>query len=671
MNAGAGSGKGAGTAMVISQIRKRNGDMVSFDASKIRAAIIKAQEAVSQSDPAVADKITEHVIEHLKRQGFDEKSHPTVEDIQDVVEHMLIKEASHEVLKAYIVYRYERRQVRDEKKRLLNQRHLDPVSKSMDIAPLRVLASRYLNKNKMNQIVETPEEMYTRIAVLIGISDMMHSPLVYDKNGDGLKDTSEAESYLEKLDSFDGKLSIGKYYLNKWHFRSMIHLYCRFARSGNAKVGFRDLLEMLASKKMVQYEDKITSYMDIMISGLFLPNTPTIMNAGGELGQLSACFVLEMKDHMKDIMKTASNTAIIFKSGGGVGINYSDLREEGSMVASTSGVASGPVSFMNIIDTVTEVIKQGGRRRGANMGIVEVWHPDIEKFIENKTKPGVLENFNISVGVWEDFWKAVENDEKYALRSPVGNEVEKQVSATDLVERIAHSAWTSAEPGLIFFDNINKHNVFEKARGMPIRCTNPCGEQGLYPYESCNLGSINLSALTTRNADGSYEFDWLRYEEAIRLSTRFLDAVIDVNTYPMEQIEKASVESRRIGLGVMGVADLLYMLRIPYNSEEGYELQSKLAEALSYYSMDESAVLARERGPFEMCSKSGYADGELPLSGYYEGANNRTYEWDGLIDKIKKYGIRNVLTTTVAPTGTLSMIAGCSSGIEPVFGLTF
>jgi ribonucleoside-diphosphate reductase alpha chain len=440
------------------------------------------------------------------------------------------------------------------------------------------------------------------------------------------------------------------------------------------KISFKELLTLLAAKKLDSYADRITENLELMTSQDFLPNSPTMMNAGGRLGQLSACFVLSMEDGMEQIMKSTSDAALIFKSGGGVGINYSDLREEGDIVASTSGVASGPVSFMNIINTVTEVVKQGGKRRGANMGIIETWHPDVEKFITNKTEPGVLENFNVSVGIWEDFWHALVNskDGNYVLRSPRDNKPVKEINAHQLIDLIALSAWKSGEPGLIFFDQINKYNVFAKARQAPIRATNPCGEQSLYPYESCNLGSINLVNLVKKQADGTYEFDWQRYEETIRKTTKFLDNIIDVNNYPVEEITIASKESRRIGLGVMGVADLLYKLRIPYNSKEGYELQSKLSEALTYYSMEESVALAKSRGEFPLCSKTEYPEGKIPVSGYYEKPKeSHSYEWDALIEKIKKYGIRNVLATTVAPTGTLSMIADCSNGMEPAFALVF
>ena len=431
---------------------------------------------------------------------------------------------------------------------------------------------------------------------------------------------------------------------------------------------------MLASKKLDRYADKISEYYELMVSQDFLPNSPTMMNAGGRLGQLSACFVLGMPDDMAGIMKSTSDAALIFKSGGGVGINYSDLREEGEIVASTSGVASGPVSFMNIINSVTEVVKQGGKRRGANMGIMEVWHPDIEKFVTNKTEPGILENFNVSVGVWKDFWDVLVNsdDGKYTLRCPRDNSPAREINAHHLIDLIAQSAWKSAEPGLIFFDNINKNNVFAKARGQLLRATNPCGEQSLYPYESCNLGSINLANLVKRTADGQYEFDWQRYEETVRKTTRYLDNIIDVNLYPIPEIDKASKESRRIGLGVMGVADLLYKLRIPYNSKEGYDFQLKLAEALTYYSMEESVALAKSRGKFVLCSSTEYPEGKIPVSGYYEKPKEeQSYDWDALIAKIQKYGIRNVLTTTVAPTGTLSMLADCSNGMEPNFALVF
>lgn len=658
---------------LISHIKKRSGTVADFNKDKISNAIFKALSAISKADRELADQLAEKVVDKLVEQGFTNGKIPSVENIQDMVEYTLIDSGNSDIAKAYIVYRHERRKLRDEKMKVINTKVLDPTSKKFDLNCLRVLASRYLLRNGKNEITETPTEMFERVAILVGIGDLLYDSKLFEKSGNQDQDIMEAKMYLEKLDNFDYKFQIGRYFLNKWHFRSLITHYISLASNGQMKISFKELLTLLAEKKL-DYEDKITEYLELMTSQDFLPNSPTMMNAGARLGQLSACFVLGMPDDMAQIMKSTSDAAMIFKSGGGVGINYSDLRQEGDIVASTSGVASGPVSFMNIINTVTEVVKQGGKRRGANMGIIEVWHPDVEKFITNKTEPGILENFNVSVGVWEDFWHSLVNttDGKYMLRSPRDKKPIKEVNSHQLIDLIALSAWKSAEPGLIFFDQINKYNVFAKARQSPLRATNPCGEQSLYPYESCNLGSINLANLVKRKADGEYEFDWQRYEETIRKTTRFLDNIIDVNHYPVKDIDIASKESRRIGLGVMGVADLLYKLRIPYNSAEGYELQSKLSEALTYYSMEESVALAKSRGEFILCPKTEYPDGKIPVAGYYEKPKEQhSYEWDALIEKIQKHGIRNVLTTTVAPTGTLSMIADCSNGMEPAFALVF
>jgi ribonucleoside-diphosphate reductase alpha chain len=658
----------------IAEIRKRNGNVTIFNKDKITNAIYKALEATGQSDRNIASQLTDGVLSKLHQQGFSAASPPSVEDIQDMVESTLIDKGFSEIAKAYILYRHERRKVRDNKIKVLNLKILDPVSKNFDLNCLRVLASRYLVRNNKSEIIESPSQMFERVALLVAIADLLRDSIIFSREGGIKQNVEEARSYLGKLGDFDYKFKLGEHYLNKWHFRGLINHYIDLAMKSQMKVSFKELLTMLAAKKFDNYADKVSEYYDLMTEQIFLPNSPTMMNAGGRLGQLSACFVLAMPDDMEGIMKTTSDAALIFKSGGGVGINYSDLRQEGDIVASTSGVASGPVSFMNIINTVTEVVKQGGKRRGANMGIIEAWHPDVEKFITNKTQPGILENFNVSVGIWEDFWNALVNTEdgKFMLRSPNGREPVREINAHQLIDLIALSAWKSAEPGLIFFDKINQYNVFAKARGEPLRATNPCGEQSLYPYESCNLGSINLANLVKRKADGQFEFDWQRYEETIRKTTRFLDNIIDVNNYPVHEIDVASKESRRIGLGVMGVADLLYKLRIPYNSKEGYEMQSKLSEALTYYSMEESVALAKTRGEFPLCSKTEFPEGKIPIAGYYEKSKSQhSYDWDALISKIKKHGIRNVLTTTVAPTGTLSMIADCSNGMEPTFALVF
>jgi ribonucleoside-diphosphate reductase alpha chain len=663
---------------LIIDIRKRDGRIVNFAQSKISDAIYKALVATGKPDYPLAEKLANRVVQKMIQQGYgstEKDAIPSVEDVQDIVESILIEEGLSETAKSYILYRHERRKVRDDKMKILNKKDLDEVDKTFDVNSLRVLAARYLLRDKNNEIIEGPKIMLERVAILVAIADIIHDSQVFNLDGGYIQNIEEAEKYYSKIDDFDLKLKIGEYYLNKFHFESLVRHYIYLAKSGQMKTSFKELLRLVAKGRLAVYEERIKEYYDLMVSRDFLPNTPTLMNAGARLGQLSACFVLDMQDDMYKIMKSSTDAAMIFKSGGGVGINYSDLRPEGDIVASTSGVASGPTSFMRIIDTVTDVVKQGGKRRGANMGILEVWHPDIEKFITAKTKPGVFENFNVSVGVWEDFWRSLvnkDNNHKYTLRNPKTSEPIKQIDSHQLMDLIALSAWKSAEPGLIFFDNINKYNPCANAKGGLLRATNPCGEQSLYPYESCNLGSINLANFVKRKADGMYEFDWQRYEETIRLSSRFLDNIIDMNKYPIEEIDTNTKLTRRIGLGIMGIADLLFLLRIPYNSNEGYEFMNKLAEALSYYSMEESVAIAKSRGPFSLFKDTDYVKGKIPVAGYYELPREmQSYDWHSLIGKIQRYGIRNSWTTTIAPTGTLSMIADTSNGVEPIFALVF
>ena len=663
---------------LIMHIRKRDGRTVNFAKSKISDAIYKALVATGKPNYPLAEKLANRVVQKMIQQGYglvEKDAVPSVEDVQDIVESILIEEGLSETAKSYILYRHERRKVRDDKMKILNKKDLDEVDKTFDVNSLRVLGARYLLRDDNNEIVEGPKMMLERVSILVALADVIHDSQVFSLDGGHVQNIEEAEKYYSKIDDFHLKLKIGDYYINKYHFESLVRHYIYLAKSGHMKISFRELLRRIAKGELDVYEERIKEYYDLMKSRDFLPNTPTLMNAGARLGQLSACFVLDMQDDMYKIMKSSTDAAMIFKSGGGVGINYSDLRPEGDIVASTSGVASGPTSFMRIIDTITDVVKQGGKRRGANMGILEAWHPDIEKFITAKTKPGVFENFNVSVGVWEDFWRSLinkDNNHKYTLRNPRTSEPIKQIDSHQLMDLIALSAWKSAEPGLIFFDNINKYNPCANAKGGPLRATNPCGEQSLYPCESCNLGSINLANFVKRKADGMYEFDWQRYEQTIRLSSRFLDNVIDMNKYPVEEIDTNTKLTRRIGLGIMGIADLLFLLRIPYNSAEGYEFMNKLAEALSYYSMEESVAIAKSRGPFSLFKDTDYVKGKIPVAGYYELPKEmHSYDWDSLIGKIQRYGIRNSWTTTIAPTGTLSMIADTSNGVEPIFALVF
>jgi ribonucleoside-diphosphate reductase alpha chain len=662
---------------LIVNIKKRDGRVVNFMHSKISNAIYKALVVTGKADYPLAERLANRVIEKMVQSGYGSTGKvaiASVEDVQDMVESILIEESLSETAKAYILYRHERRKVRDEKMRILNKKVLDEVDKVFDINSLRVLAARYLLRDNNGEIIEGPKQMFERVAILVALPDVLHDSQLFNLTDRHNQNIEEAEKYYAKIDDFDLKLKIGDYYLNKYHFESLIRHYVSLAKIGRMKVGFKELLRMIAESKLSVYEDRIKEYYNLMVSRDFLPNTPTLMNAGARLGQLSACFVLDMSDDMFKIMKSSTDAAMIFKSGGGVGINYSDLRPEGDIVASTSGVASGPTSFMRIIDTITDVVKQGGKRRGANMGILEAWHPDIEKFITAKTKPGVFENFNVSVGIWEDFWKSLVNKDnhKYTLHNPRTHEPLKQIDSHQLMDLIAFSAWKSAEPGVIFFDNINKYNPIINAKGGPLRATNPCGEQSLYPYESCNLGSINLANFVKRKADGMFEFDWQKYEQAIRVSSRFLDNIIDMNKYPVEEIDINTKLTRRIGLGIMGIADLLFLLKIPYDSNDGYAFMYKLAEAVSYYSMEESVAIAKVRGPFPLFKETDYVKGKIPIAGYYElPTETHAYNWDSLIKKIQKHGIRNSWTSTIAPTGTLSMIADTSNGVEPMFALVF
>jgi ribonucleoside-diphosphate reductase alpha chain len=426
---------------------------------------------------------------------------------------------------------------------------------------------------------------------------------------------------------------------------------------------------MLKGGEFDGHEQTADEFYNVMTTKKFMPNTPAIANFGAVLGMGSACFVMDVQDNIEGIMDTLKNATVVFKSGGGVGYNFSKLRPEGDFVSTTTGAASGPISFMGLFDKMTEVIKQGGIRRGANMGILNSNHPDIEKFITAKEGNKQLTNFNISVLMMPDFWEHYHKNEPYPLTNPRSGETVRTVNPRMLFDMIVYQAWESAEPGVIFYDHVNKYNPFFEHLG-PIVTTNPCGEVLLYPNESCNLGSINVWAFFKEDEAGQQYFDWQDLERTTRVCSKLLDNVIDVNKFPLKTIEDMTDATRKIGLGVMGVADLLYELKLPYNSQEARDAMEKLMEFVNYHSKLESIELAKTRGPMPYNTKSFYTEGRLPLSGP-EHKDRTRLDWNHVQEELKKHGSRNGYTTVIAPTGSISMIAGCSSGIEPVYALVF
>ena len=486
---------------------------------------------------------------------------PSVEDVQDVVEQVLIDDGDPQLAKAYILHRFRHAALRDAKFAIGVRDDL-----KLSLNAIRILRKRYLQRDAEGRVIETPARMFRRVAdAVAAVDERYDGPAVARKSAD--------------------------------------------------------------------------RFYEMMTSLAFLPNSPTLMNAGTALGQLSACFVLPVDDSLEGIFTAVKHMALIHQSGGGTGFDFSRLRPRGAMVRSTSGVASGPVSFIEVFDKATDVIKQGGRRRGANMAILKADHPDLVEFVLSKTRSGYLQNFNISVAVTDAFMEAVENGGEHALVNARTGETVERKPARDILNMICAAAWQCGDPGLVFMDAVNRGNPL--ASVAPIEATNPCGEQPLLPYESCNLGSVNLARFV---AGDGIDFDALG--RAVADAVRFLDNVIDANRYPLEEIAEATRATRKIGLGLMGFADVLYRFGIPYNSSEAVDFAEKTMGFIRERGREASIALGRARGSFPLFDRSRWAAKGLPA-------------------------LRNATVTTIAPTGTIGLIAGASSGIEPVFALRY
>ena len=416
----------------ITKIRKRGGKVVDFDISKIANAIYKSAEAVGEPDRDLANKLSLKVVGALE-ENLKVNEIPTVEMVQDLVEKVLIEEGLAKVAKAYILYRQKRAEIREEKKQVLNKKEIDEIDKRFDVNALRVLTSRYLKKDESGNIIESPKELFERVSVYVALPSLLYDSKVFQKKGGRVFRSREFE--YRKL---SGKVKIGKHYLNEYHLKGLKMAYDELNKRGKMKFPFSEVVGMIKKGEFDNYEEEIELFYNLMVQRKFLPNTPALANFGRKLGMGLACFVLGIDDSLESIMSTLKDAALIFQAGGGVGYNFSNLRPEGDFIATTGGKSSGPVSFMTLFDKMTDVIKQGGIRRGASMGILNSSHPDVEKFIVAKKGNARLRNFNISVFVEKDFWQYYKKNQPYPLVNPRNKKVVRYVNPRNLFDLLVY-----------------------------------------------------------------------------------------------------------------------------------------------------------------------------------------------------------------------------------------